>query len=433
MRPYQIEWMESIMTHRYTAILACRQVGKSWTMALAAITLAFAGDPVIIISETQAKANNIIKLIKSHCEAIEKITNHKIIHSSSIQRIQIKNNSNEVISIESRPGTATSVQSYTGHVFLDEMSTNKFDPEQILGQILSVTSSSPNFKVVICSNSSHMGSFVQRFFRPTEVEDSERFKGFNKFELTIHEAYPNGLPKQIRQIQEIVSETFWRQFFLNEFISSGVPRFELDLWEKRTKQMKPQHVRYILGIDPGWTRNPTGLCLIKLGENETTDVILAEGVYKPQLENLIKKIKEINQKYPLSKIVMDQGMAHDLKSRLISEFGESRIIPISINQKFYNENSDRLEYLIQNEKIWIPKDFKLLREEIQMVYTENSNVKLPERRTQMNSPNLKDTIDHCDRFCALLLAITEVKTISVISEFKHSKNNTIPKFIKGFR
>ena len=89
-RKYQKQWLYNSINEDFTFLLGARQIGKSWIIALIACVLAHgvkksngevvAPQDILVMSKDQKSAKNIIKLIRQHLHAAEKIEGKRLIH-----------------------------------------------------------------------------------------------------------------------------------------------------------------------------------------------------------------------------------------------------------------------------------------------------------------------------------------------------------------
>lgn len=437
-RSYQQDWIDSFIHNRLTAIVGARQIGKSSTIAIASIIYATgykieeqAHNPsdVFIASKDLKTAKNIISMLNKHIDNIEQIYKLKIRNKKlgGIQEVVLLNGRK----ITSMPGTPNSLRGFTGCVIIDELSANNWDPEEILAEALSITSSDTRFKVIICTNADMEGSFVHDFFYSDKEDHATRRAMWSCFNTTIYDAYEE-LPSHIASIKDTISSNMWKRFYENAFLGAGSGLLDLIYLQSRVTTTKPNiGPLTFMGVDPGFSEqgNPTGIVIVTI-DNNICYTIYEELMFSPSLDFLCQHIANLKKQFGCSKILIDQGTVgyHVLQNckKLIGEISVEGISCTSKNQiTWFN----MLLNLLQDNKILFCNN-KFIVQDLSSISMSGSSLIVPERplgiyRTvePFIAPNAKGYKIHADSAMALLMLMEIVnnymnKHINIPGGFK---------------
>jgi len=217
-KPFQKQIVSSILKENKIAVLGARQIGKSYALAYSAIMLACGfnttpGDDVKVISETEDKAKKIIDDIQKHLDKIETVCGQiRQPNRGGIFEVVLINGAK----ITALAGKPTSLQAFSGHVIVDELSLTRFDPEQLFAQALIVGSSKDYLRTIICTNADGEGSFVDNFWNSKNSYWIKRRESWLMFDFNIFDVY-DVLPDKLIEIKNSISPAHWQRFFLNTF------------------------------------------------------------------------------------------------------------------------------------------------------------------------------------------------------------------------
>jgi phage FluMu gp28-like protein len=403
---HQKEWYISILENKYTGILACRQIGKSYILALSAITIAvLENQNILVISESEDKAKNIISEVREHLQTIENVLGETI-HvpkSSGTQNITLTSGK----TIKAVPGQPTALQGYTGTVLVDELAITRHDPEEMLAQALAVSSSEDKYRVVVCSNADKKGSFVHNLFCTEDDYWNERKKPWKLFNTNIYQRFgiqewkPELLPETFQNIHSSINKKLWRRFYENAFLEAGHGRFDLEGYKVQAFDLRGSHK--IIGYDPGYTENPSGIVVAEVGDG-LINILETKKLYRVEVKDQLQYIDELFNKYQPRFLVLDKGGSIPIEQDLKRKWGK-RIIPINVNHKFYEDTATELDYFLQTKSISIFSNELL--QEIELVEVDGTKINLPKSRPNP-LPHPK-AMDHCDLYVALCLCITQVQ------------------------
>lgn len=311
-RPYQREWFKTCLTKNYVGILGARQIGKSWALGLVALALANGGEfwgkkirphNVLIVSKDRETAKNIIAMIRKHLNTAEAAWGRRFDTSGigGVGDVYLSSGGR----IVAMPGTPRSLQGFTGSIIWDEVSANRWDMEEGFAQALSVTSGSPDFRLILASNADVSGSWVDQFWHNPEW--AKRREGWKLNITTILDAYPKGLPPRLKTRQVSMSPAMWSRYYMCQFPGLGagvIPRSQLSIHAK----LSQGRGQILMGIDPGFseTGNPTGICIVEI-DSGGVKVLHSDHWFGLPLEMQVLQIENLRKKYAVSKIYVDQG------------------------------------------------------------------------------------------------------------------------------
>jgi len=312
-RGYQASWLSSALSSTKFAALGARQIGKGWTVALVAITLAHgyvtaSGEfvpphDVIVLSKDQRTSKNMISMIRKHLDLCEQmfgvITSTRL---GGLSEIYLEGRGK----IVSMPGSPRSIQGFTGSVIIDELAANRWDPEELIAQGLSVTSSRNHFRFMLISNAGISGGFAHQFFEG-DGDWADRRKDFQIFSTTIYDAYPDGLPDRLLSLRRVISPKMWARFYENSFEGAGIGILERG--QVRAVTSAPKNLRMIMGIDPGFSDNPTGVIVAGVDQQGGIYIVYSDWWFSVGIDDQAARIKQLISHYRPAKTIIDRGMA----------------------------------------------------------------------------------------------------------------------------
>ena len=311
-RGYQASWLSAALNGTKFAALGARQIGKGWTVALVAITLAHgyvtaSGEyvpphDVLVLSKDQRTSKNMISMIRKHLDLCEQmfggITSTRM---GGLSEIYLEGKGK----IVSMPGSPRSIQGFTGSVIIDELAANRWDPEELVAQGLSVTSSKDYFRFMLISNAGISGGFAHQFFEG-DGEWEKRRKDFACFSTTIYDAYPDGLPERLKSLKRTISPKMWARFFENSFEGAGVgilDRIQIGVVSSG------KYIRCVMGIDPGFSDNPTGVVIAGVDSRGGIVILYSDWWFNVGIDEQATRIRGLISFWKPAKTIIDRGMA----------------------------------------------------------------------------------------------------------------------------
>jgi len=435
LRPFQKEMIRSVLESRRTFMIGSRQIGKTFTLSYLAVLLAggcrsgsvtIPGHDVLIISSELAKAQKVIRDVSHHLDrfAVE----HELRDTSlgSLQRIALANGSH----IMATTGKPTSLQSFTGSVFVDELSITAHDPEEIVAQALSVSSSAEHMRVLICTNADEPESFVHRFLED-DAFGSQRAM-YSVLSVSIHDAYPNGLPSHIAELRDSMSPAMWARFFENRFVSAGEMAFEEVLgsvqrpsggWSAVGLGTMPELPAVdwarpeggglrVMSVDVGWTSHPTAVVFATV-HGAHVEVHGEVRLYGGSFEEQAKSLCETFRSSGAFRLILDAGRAEDLAGTLERTLGKNRVERLYCGDKAMDRWATTLR--TSAKEATIPdaclEVWHGLRQAKRKLVNRRAvpGIIFPETRSRYaRSDGAGKHVDHCDAAAAFLMCYSQI-------------------------
>lgn len=393
LRPYQLPHLQSILSQPMTLQVGARQIGKSFVLGAAAVVLAAYGvdgppHDVLIISAKPETAANLIRSVRRHLKALAIVHDVADPRYPGLERIALANGRY----IQAHPGPEA-LQGFTGSVFADEWSilAERHDPEEVLAQILSVSSAEPYYRVALCSNADHSGSWLHRMITGEDERASEIATSL----VTIHDAYPDGLPAKLRLIQRTMTARQWSKWFECAFLPSGGGAFDVDAVRRAPRLTHVGEPTRVLCIDPGFTRHPTGWALCDVSPLRL-EVIDAGLLYDAE-EGIARMAIDATEPGRVRRVYMDPGGPAFMLARQLQDAGVP-LVPVSVNDARVEAWGKRLERLIANN--WFGCSSRAVLDDLSCIERDGEGYSLPERPSTVSG-----RVIHCDAGLAAMMAL----------------------------
>lgn len=362
LRRHQKILIDAIHSNRFVAVLGARQRGKTTAIGFAAADLAqginwtakdgrrvvLPADDIQLGSQTLKHAKDFTKrsgriLSTFNVGLTEHTQNANVFDAKlgSTERIMMANGR----AISAHAGNPETIQGLSGHVFIDEIASNKHDAEEIFRQGLSVASGAPWRKLVMVGNSSFKGDWWWNLWHgsgPISGDDGitweQRRAKTTMIKLDIWTEFPDRiLPPDLRDIQELMGPVAWHRWYECGFAEANI-RAVTDEMIIRTglgASRVPAHAPIVISVDPGLNRNPTGIVVARVG-SWAVEVLVAEywpgptagdeatakGWVKTQLDQIDEYVRRFN---PDSIICDYSNFAAKLADGLEEVYGDSMV------------------------------------------------------------------------------------------------------------
>ena len=388
LRPFQQQWIRSIVSNRQTFILGARQIGKSTSVAVAAIFIAAGwtgtAQDVLILSKDLRASQQMIRSIKRELRNTESITGEQIKDPrlGSESRIALVNG----CYIQAFPGNPDSLQGFTGTVIIDELeanASNGTNTEEIFSQAMFVSSANPNFRIVIVTNAGATNGFTDKLLYSDEPRWQSRRSAFAITNTNVYDAYPNGLPKHIQAMKDQLGDLEWQRWYMNESVEGAEQLIsELQLMEctRTGPHSMPRGGIRILSIDPGFVNNPSGVVIVEYG-NGKANIIHSDHWYKMPIPQQLQNITELIRQYSVSKIIIDQGTQGWGMAQSLKEKYPTMTTTRNTNTNTRDREGAALQTLIRERRLHIPEHMIDLIEDLKLLYTdEKQHINLGLRR-----------------------------------------------------
>ncbi len=445
LRRHQKILIDAIMSNTYVAVLGARQRGKTLAIAYASQMLAqgvrwntsegrkvtVPADDVQLGSQTLKHAKDFTKragkvLNTFNVGLTENTANHNVFDPrlGSTERIMLANGKQ----LHAHAGSPSTIQGLSGHVFIDEIASNKNNPNDIFEQGVAVASGAPWRKFVMVGNSSFKGDWWWNFWHgsgPTDdpgVTWEQRRAKFTMIKLDIWSEFPDRiLPPDLRDVQEILGPEAFDRWYGCKFADSHGRAIsdELIIRTGITGTVTPAHAPVVLSIDPGLNRNPTGAVVARVG-GFGADVLRAEYWYGPTendattargwIQAQIAQIDAMVAEYLPTYIVVDySNLAAGLGDALEERYG-SMVAKTPTTRDRIQRRWGVLLAMLTDGRLSIPPECQDLRSDLERLEIDESGsssrkieeagvLRLPE--SPAPAPYSKHVL-HCDIGAALL-------------------------------
>ena len=400
LRDYQVEWHRAVEAHDMVAILGARQIGKDFTAAFIAVLLAVrTSTDVLCANKDQRQSTKFLRVVADLVQAMGR-AGVEIMEpdSGKMTAIRLRSDNGRSVVIQSRPGNPNAIQGFVGHVICNELGASRHDPEEVLGQVLSATSSRRGLKSILITNATRRGSFLDRWWNDPAEKWERLRRPWHQTKTTIHDVYPDGLPEHIRARKEGYTRSAWARWMLCEFTSHGDGTFERWLEDYETPSWAEGGGigRRIMMIDVGATRHPTAILCMESTAKGWRDcwAELLRGLPLTDLPDVaVERMKALGA----SKIVIDRGGIgaaphQELERRLTKQV----VIGASVNRQMLSAGSQKLVDMFAHGQIAIrsPELLEHLREVTGDA--DADDIVLPEMQEHNGE------VHHCDLAAALL-------------------------------
>lgn len=404
LRPYQLPHLQSILSQPMTLQVGARQIGKSFVLGAAAVVLAAYGvdgppHDVLIISAKPETAANLIRSVRRHLKALAIVHDVADPRYPGLERIALANGRY----IQAHPGPEA-LQGFTGSVFADEWSilAERHDPEEVLAQILSVSSAEPYYRIALCSNADHSGSWLHRMITGEDERASEIATSL----VTIHDAYPDGLPAHLERVRRTLTPREWAKFFECKFIprAKGMAFQRADIARSAETFARPERMVRVLSIDPGFTRDATGWVLADVGDGHV-DVIDAGHDYGAEAA-IVAMVRHGLNYGGVRRVYIDPGGPGFQLHRDLANEGVP-LVAAGFNDRVRDEHIRRLERMVANGRLRVTA--RALVDDLECIEHAKDGFSLPYRSAPVSGRRI-----HCDAAAALigLLSAPETQTSS---------------------
>lgn len=405
LRPYQTPIYRDVLTRPLSCVVGARQIGKSFALGAAAVVLAAYGvdgpaHDVLIISAREETAAHLIRSVRRHLRALD-VVHRKVADSRypSLDRIVLSNGRY----IQAHPGPEA-LQGFTGSVIADEWSLlcERHDPEEILAQMLSVASSADHYRIAIASNADYAGTWLDAMVSGSDARSAE----FAPRLITIHDAYPDGLPAHLERVRRTITPREWAKFFECRFLprAEGMAFQRADIARSAEAFVRPERMVRVLSIDPGFTRDATGWVLADVGDGRV-DVIDAGHDYGAEAA-VVAMVRHGLNYGGVRRVYLDPGGPGFQLHRDLANEGVP-LVAAGFNDRVRDEHIRRLERMVANGRLRVTA--RALVDDLECIERAKDGFSLPYRSAPVSGRRI-----HCDAAAALigLLSAPETQTSS---------------------
>ena len=446
LRRHQKLLIDAILSHRYVAVLGARQRGKTTGIGYAAGMLAqgtkwkaqdgriveLPPDDAQLGSQTLKHAKDFVKrsgriLSTFNVGLTENTAAHNVFDPrlGSTERIALANGKQ----IQAHAGNPETIQGLSGHVFIDEIASNKHPSEDIYQQMITVSSGAPWRRGIMVGNSSFKGDWWHNFWHgtgpvpgdPNQTWEQRR-AGFKLLKLDIWSEFPDRiLPPDLCEVRELMGPAAWHRWYECGFAEANALAIppELMIRTGLGSPWVPRDAPIVISVDPGLNRNPTGIVVARVG-SWAIEVLLADYWYGPTENDpstaeswsraQIQQIDGLVDRFGPDKIIVDySNFASALGDGLEEEFGRM-VVKARTTQDVTQKRWGALLEMLTDGRVHIPAApaFQDLRDDLARFEIDESGSSsrkmleagkliLPESPAENGSHVL-----HCDIGAALL-------------------------------
>lgn len=436
LRPIQQQMVRDIVENHAACILGARQIGK--TTALAYVTCCYSmgvhpitGEPidpddVQVASLTSRHSRDSLSRVRS---------NLKLLNSDGGKPTEDARTGNLLLTLQNgrkiiaHSGNPRSLQGFSGHTLIDELGSTAYDPDDVYTSSLSATSGHDDRRWVGSGNASYAGTWWHRLHTDPAPEWRLKRSALAMSTYTIHDAYPDGLPTRLELLRDAfggAGSAGWRRWFLCEFVE-GLDRALTD--EEVTGCLYAQPdlghgSEVVLGVDPGGWPNPTGICVVRIGDGGArvlaaeywrTNEIAGDAARRMAWTvDQMGRIKRLITLYRPSRIVCDHAaIASHLGEALQRHYGDEYVHLVPTSTTTRQRRWGYFRELIRQGNLEIPAACEdlyadLRRAEIDHVDGGGKNGRKSSEGGILVLPQTPDEGDsshilHCDILDAMLL------------------------------
>jgi len=413
---FQNRWM--VDKSRFKMGLMCRQIGKSFIVALEVVDDAIeTGDDWVLLSAGERQSKELMQKVSMHCKAYA-------IAASDIQETFFEDtkytfliiylpNGARIMGLPANPDTA---RGFSANVVLDEFAFHK-DSAAIWKALFPTISR--GYKLRIVTTPQGKGNKAHAIWTGDN--------SFSKHFVDIYQAVKDGVPLNIEELKKgIDDEDAWNQEYLILFIDEASTLLSYELIASCQDDTVPQEILYEDFNLNAFDFEPTGSVYggFDVGRKKDRSILwmneLLGDVHWNRLMLVFNKVKfreqksllcDIIRKNNLTRTCIDEtGLGMQLAEDTVDEFDQYRAEAVTFTLKSKSDMAIRMLRAFEDRRIRIPVS-RVLRDDlhsVKKITTVGGNVRFDSERTKEG---------HADRFWAgglSLLASDEVLVPEVI-------------------
>lgn len=389
--PYQQRWVNDKSTLKIW--LASRQIGKSFALAMEAVTEALERKcNNLILSSSERQSSEVMRKVYMHLRYFD-VRSAGVLRAGRDTREEVElPNGSRIISLPSNPDT---VRGFSGNVFLDEFAFHTDTSGIWRAMYPTVTR---GFRVRISSTPNGKQNMFYRLW----AKDTR----FSRHRVDIHDAKRDGLDVDVEKLREgIADPEAWAQEFECAFLDETTAYFTYEMISacedpgataEMTTALKPGGEFY-LGVDVGRKHDLTVFWLIeKVGDVFWTRMVREmRGVpFSLQRDSLYSLLEDS----AVRRTCID---ASGIGAQLAEEAGErfgARVEAVNFTNQVKEDLAVTARRHFEDRTLRIPRDRKLREDlhSIKKTLTPSGNVRFGADRREGS---------HADRFWALALSL----------------------------
>lgn len=393
---YQRKWLQSRTKHQFREWVKSRQIGGSFTIAFEGLMEAIENrHDVLFCSASERQVKHLGRKVKKHIDVAKQVTGKEILlKKDSDFEIFISGGGN----IFCLPANPSTVQGFTGAVFLDEFDWVENDFELYTALLPSITRGNFPFTLVSTFNPYRGKTCFKEVFK--------KENNFFKQVTPLDEAIEDGVRVNKKAIREAMSEDMYAAVYDCQLISGDClfPEEEIDkwmkpvdIWNRRLPEILNTRGSIWMGVDIGRRRHLTAAAVIKQIADEYFLLeldVLHKMKFREQRKRLIEKI---NKWHPQRVCIDETGIGMQLAEEL------KELFPITVEGVMFSGpvKSDIVTFfqiVTEDRRLHLQKDEELKKDihGIQKIETAAGNIRYDAKETEDG---------HSDRFWALGLGL----------------------------
>jgi len=403
---YQKRWLQD--KSRFKLGRWSRQTGKTFTTTLDIVDDCFEHiargrrTKWVILSRGERQSREAMEAVKMHCRAynlaIEELEgSFKGSDDTEYKMLEVVlPGGTRIIGL---PANADTARGFSANVFLDEFAFHA-DSRAIWAALFPVISN--GFRLIVTSTPNGKGN---KFY-----ELATTAKGWSRHVVTIHEAVADGLPRNIDELREGLSdEDLWKQEYECDFIDEAHAWLPYELINAVEHELAGKPELYTggpayLGIDIAARKD----LFVATAFEEVGDVlweremIVRKGIKFAEQDQLLDQMV---RRYRVVRLDMDQtGMGEKPVEDAKRRYGETRVQGILFTNGNKQLLATQAKQRFEDRRIRLHEGDRLLRGDLHSI-----------QRSQTDGGTIRFTADresgsHADRAWSIFLGINAAST-----------------------
>jgi len=206
--------------NRFRGVVASRQVGKSYLVALDALLSACGGAmDSIVISGSQDQANIILRYAQEHADKL----GIDVLPGGKLRDSLICPGGKHIIC---RPPNMRTIQGFSGSLYMDEFAWVRNAKQIWEAAIPFITA--VNGRVTVSSTPFEKGNFFWRIMEETDEQGQYKMKRFSRHRITIHDAIRAGMQIDIEDLRDLFDAEAFRRLYECEYFTDEESFFTFD-------------------------------------------------------------------------------------------------------------------------------------------------------------------------------------------------------------
>ncbi len=393
-RDWQKRAWKMIQERKEVCIVGCRGAGKDFLLQWFVLLALEQGDDVVILSLSERQNKKFIRQLRKMVKALDRdgVVSFPL-DTDSVLEVSHATSGGTLTALTSVP---ENLQGYHCHVILNELGANDNDIEEILSQAMSATSSEDRYRLIISTNATEPGHWLDRMLHDEGARWEAWRNDLQPYLVRISDVYPQ-LPEHLERQKLRMLPHHWARWYECEFAGFGGSVIS----QARLRELQfpdcSRYTRHVAGVDVGAVQDPTAIVVLGLNSRGQWVVRHSESRWRVPLAAQPTAIKERVAAYRVRKYVLDQsGIGYSIAQALQLD---QRCVPTTYSPTFYSRSVEKLQTMAADGSIIIPPEFELLRAQIAAAQVDDKG------RVTKPYDKWGNERTHCDELDALLGAV----------------------------